>query len=352
MIRVPRAFVRLTAAAAVAALSAGPAHARRSPPPGLELVTDQADAALEILAIRRRGGVVPESVWARHFGSSGYRRLRAREAAMGRPFEDSTFRAFLLSDTLQARAGELERTLAAWRAVPLAAAAGRARAYLPAATPLRARVYLLVKPRTNSFVFEAATDPAIMLYLDPAQTAARLENTIAHELHHIGYATACAAAGAEPADSALATARQWLGAFGEGVAMLAAAGGPEVHPHDSSPRQDRERWDRDVANAPADLARVERFLLDILDRRVTDPDSLRARGMSFFGVQGPWYTVGWLMAATIERHRGRPALLSSLCDPVALLRRYNEAAAVAPGPTLPRWSEALLTRLSAGPPRG
>jgi hypothetical protein len=97
---------------------------------------------------------------------------------------------------------------------------------------------------------------------------------------------------------------------------------------------------------------VERFLLDILDRQVTDPDSLRARGMSFFGVQGSWYTVGWLMAATIERHHGRPALLSSLCDPVALLRRYNQAAAGAPGPPLPRWSEALLTRLSAGPPRG
>ena len=328
------------------------AHAQQPPPRGLELVTDQAAAAMEILAIRRRGAVVPESAWARHFGSSGYRRLSAREAAMGRAFEDSTFRAFLLSDTLLARAGELERTLAAWRAVRLDAAAGRAKAYLPPATPLRARIYLLVKPRTNSFVVEPATDPAIMLYLDHARTAAQLQNTIAHELHHIGYAAACAEPDEEAGDSVLATARQWLGAFGEGVAMLAAAGGPEVHPHDSSPRQDRERWDRDVAKAPADLVRVERFLLDILDRRVTDPDSLRARGMSFFGVQGPWYTVGWLMAATIERQHGRPALLAGLCDPVALLRRYNEAAAGSPGAALPRWSEVLLDRLSAGLPRG
>ncbi|HEU5039744.1 MAG TPA: DUF5700 domain-containing putative Zn-dependent protease, partial [Gemmatimonadales bacterium] len=147
-----------------------------------------------------------------------------------------------------------------------------------------------------------------------------------------------------------AAARQWLGAFGEGVAMLAAAGGPDVHPHAASPRAERERWDRDVASAPADLARVEEFLLDILDRRLATPDAIRERGMSFFGVQGPWYTVGWLMAATIERAGGREAVVASLCDPALLLRRYNEAAARSPRAGLPRWSDALLARLSAGPP--
>jgi hypothetical protein len=70
--------------------------------------------------------------------------------------------------------------------------------------------------------------------------------------------------------------------------------------------------------------------------------------MAFFGVQGPWYTVGWLMASTVEREGGRPALVETLCDPVRLLRRYNTAAAGrrAGNPARPVWSEALLARLS------
>ena len=318
------------------------------PAPDLEIVTDEADAALQILELRRSGRPIGEDVWRRLYATEGYRRLKAREAAMRRAFEDSSFRAFLLSDTLLGRAPALRRTLDAWKRVPPAGAAAKARAYLPGSTPLRARVYLLIKPRTNSFVFEVDTDPAIMLYLDPARTPAQLENTIAHELHHIGYAAACRDPEDSTADSALATARGWLGAFGEGVAMLAAAGGPDAHPHAVSPPEDRTRWDRDVANAGADVRRLEAFFLDLLDRRLTDPDSTREAAMAFFGVQGPWYTVGWIMATTIERTAGRAALVETLCDPPALLRRYNDAARRSRAPALPLWSEDLLARLSAG----
>ena len=167
----------------------------------------------------------------------------------------------------------------------------------------------------------------------------------AHELHHIGYAAACRSA-PEAKDSTLALARRWLGAFGEGVAMLAAAGGPAVHPHAASPPEERRRWDREVANAGTDLRRVERFLLDILDARVTDPDSITRVGMSFFGVQGPWYTVGWSMAVTIEREAGRAALVSALCDPARLLAAYNAAAKGRSAPVLPLWSERLIARIS------
>jgi hypothetical protein len=317
--------------------------------PDLAIVTDQAEAALAILEAQVARRAVPEAAWDRLFASEGYRRLKAREAAMGRAFEDSGFRAFLTSDTLLPRTSALRVALREWRAAELGKASRRALAYLPAGTRIRAKVYLLVKPRTNSFVFEADTDPAIMLYLDPARTRAQLENTIAHELHHIGYAAACSSS-PDVSDSAVVTARQWLGAFGEGVAMLAAAGGADFHPHAASPPEDRERWDRDVANAGADLKRVEAFLLDVLDRRVTDPDSIRTAGMSFFGVQGPWYTVGWVMAAAVERHAGRPALLASLCDPVLLLEAYDGAAAGRPeSRPLPRWSASLLRRLTPRP---
>jgi hypothetical protein len=313
--------------------------------PDLTVVTDEAEAALAILELRGAGSPVPDTAWQRLYGSEGYRRLAARETAMGREFGDSRFRAFMTSDTLLPRAPALRRTLREWRTARLDEAGRKALAYLPGGTPIRAKVYLLIKPGTNSFVFEPATDPAIMLYLDPTRTRAQLENTVAHELHHIGYAAACATTPDAYPDPAVSTARQWLGAFGEGVAMLAAAGGPDVHPHATSPAEDRARWDRDVANAPADLRRVEAFLLDVLDRRVTDPDSIGRVGMSFFGVQGPWYTLGWVMASTVERTSGRAALVNVLCDPADLLGVYN-AGARQGEEALPLWSDSVLARLT------
>jgi hypothetical protein len=36
--------------------------------------------------------------------------------------------------------------------------------------------------------------------------------------------------------------------------------------------------------------------------------------MSFFGVQRPWYTVGWQMAVVIEKTMGQDVLIASMCD--------------------------------------
>lgn len=318
----------------------------------VSLVADEADAALAILRNREENGSSPDSLWAALWTSTGYRRLARRERAMGRPFTDSAFRHFLESDTLAVRRPALARTLESWKGADIANAAARAAAYLPAHTELRALLLPLIKPQTNSFVFDVGTDSAaIFLYLDPSVRREQLEVTLAHELHHIGYAVACRAS----EDSALTgpqrTARTWLGAFGEGVAVLAAAGGPEAHPHAASDSVERARWDRDYQQVATDLPRVEAFFLDILGERLNDPDAIRRRAMTFFGdAQGPWYTIGYLMAATIERTDGRDALVASLCDGPALLRRYNAAAARAnavrpASPPLPRWSEALIAGL-------
>ena len=97
---------------------------------------------------------------------------------------------------------------------------------------------------------------------------------------------------------------------------------------------------------------METFLLGVLNRRVTDPDSIGRAGMAFFAVQGPWYTLGWLTASTVERDAGRAALVGLLCDPAELLAAYNSAAGRIGG-TLPLWSEAVLARLTpAAPPHG
>jgi hypothetical protein len=314
---------------------------------GVRLVLDEADAALAIL---ETPGKPSAEAWERLVESEGYRRLHQREAAMGRAFTDSSFRAFLTGDSLRAHAAALRATVDGWRGADISAAAGRAQRYLPPGAELRARLYPVIKPRTNSFVFELNTDSAaIFMFVDPAVSPAEFENTLAHELHHVGLAAACRDDDAAVVtDSAAAAVRRWVGAFGEGIAMLAAAGGADVHPHASSDPPERSRWDRDYASAAADLERIQQFFEDVLAGRTTG-DAVTERAMTFFGdAQGPWYTVGYLMATTIEREQGRDALLSTLCEPVGMLEAYNAAAAAynaRGGAALPLWSESLVARL-------
>lgn len=89
----------------------------------------------------------------------------------------------------------LEATLNKWLRVDPSAAAKKALAYLPPATKIRARTYPVIKPRSNSFVWDVRTNPAIFLYLDPTVADAQFERTLAHELHHIGMAAACPGSG-------------------------------------------------------------------------------------------------------------------------------------------------------------
>src|SRR4030095_14531738 len=156
-----------------------------------------------------------------------------------------------------------------------------------------------IKPRENSFVFGSPEDPAIFLYLNPETSKEKFENTLAHELHHIGYGSSCPS---KPVSNEVAklpaevqTALTWIGAFGEGFAMLAAAGGPDVHPHAVSDAEERGRWDRDMANFNQDFKKLEKFFLDVLAKRLTETQ-ISDTAFSFYGTQGPWYTVGYRMA--------------------------------------------------------
>jgi hypothetical protein len=313
----------------------------------LRLDVAEAEAALAILDARA-AGAVPESLWTRLELTEGYRRLADRERAMGREMSVAEFRAFLSQDSMVPQRGPLRRTLRAWSTMPVTDVGARALAYLPAGTPLEATVYLLIKPRQNSFVYDLQGRPAIMLYLDPGKTPAQFANTAAHELHHIGLAAACRAttpSAASDTSAAAETARSWLSAFGEGLAMLAAAGGPAVHPHQDSPREDRDRWDRDMLAAGSQMREVEAFFLDLLEGRLSEEGETSRRGMEFFGVQGPWYTVGYRMWSTVERTYGRRRVIEDACDPARLLLDYTRA--VAGDPAAPRWSVRFTDRLPA-----
>ena len=317
----------------------------------VRLVSDEPEAVFAILAKKKSNEPITEADWQRVFQSEGYVRLKARETSLKRSFEDADFKTFVLSTQLSERAQALEETLARWKRADVNGAANLALAYLPKNAHIKAKIYPVIKPRDNSFVFDVKNDPAIFLYLDPTVSSQKFKNTLAHELHHIGYGSSCPSKQASdeiaklPANAQ--TVLNWIGAFGEGFAMLAAAGGPDKHPHAVSNIEDRARWDRDVANFNADLKKVERFFLDILEDKLVG-DEVQKVAFSFYGIQGPWYTVGWKMSVVIENTYGRAKLIECFCDQRKLLATYNQAAAEynrrskAP---LALWSESLIKEI-------
>ena len=323
----------------------------QTPALNVRLVTDEAEAVLAILAKRKANEPVVDQDWQRVFQSEGYIRLKQRETSMQRSFEDADFKTFVLSDALAARAPALEQTFEKWKRADITRAARLALDYLPAGAHIKAKIYPVIKPRENSFVFDTRNDPAIFLYIDPGKTREQFENTLAHELHHIGYAGSCpqkdVAEEVDKLPAPVKNALTWTSAFGEGFAMLAAAGGPDVHPHAVSPPEDRTRWDKDVANFNDDLKKVEKFLTDVVEGKLTD-EQIQQTGFSFFGTQGPWYTVGWKMSVLIEKTYGRAKLIECFCDQRKLLSTYNQAAEKhnrSSREQLALWSDALVQKM-------
>ncbi|HSE34397.1 MAG TPA: DUF5700 domain-containing putative Zn-dependent protease [Pyrinomonadaceae bacterium] len=317
----------------------------------VRLVSDEPEAVLAILTKKKANEPVTEADWQRVFQSEGYVRLKARETSLKRSFEDADFKTFVLSSQLAERAQALEETLARWRRADVKGAARLALAYLPENAHIRAKIYPVIKPRDNSFVFDVTTDPAIFLYLDPTLSRQKFENTLAHELHHIGYGSSCPSKQASDEIAKLPANAQtvinWIGAFGEGFAMLAAAGGPDKHPHAVSDPDERARWDKDVSNFNTDLKKVEKFFLDILENRLAG-DEVQKVASSFYGIQGPWYTVGWKMSVLIEKTYGRAKLIECICDQRKLLPTYNQAAARynrSSNAPLALWSDSVIEHI-------
>lgn len=318
----------------------------------LQVNTDEAEAVLAIIAKRAAGSAAAESDWQRLFSTEPYIRLKKREASLHRDFTDDDFKKFVLSPELAAKASALRPTLDAWKRADLAASARRALTYLPEEAHIRAKVFPVIKPVTNSFVFETTIDPAIFLYLDPEESAGKFENIVAHELHHIGYSSVEPLGEARkknvPADAKPAV--EWMGAFGEGFAMLAAAGGPDVDPQATSSAEDHARWDHDMANFNQDVGSLQQFFLDVIDHRLAGQDKINEKAFTFFGAQGPWYTVGYKMSVLVEKRFGRNVLIECMLDQRELLVRYNQVAQEINqrGPEkLALWSPELIRKIGA-----
>jgi hypothetical protein len=291
--------------------------------------TSEADAVLVILEARAAGKTPSEADWQRLFASEPYVRLKRREVSMHREFTDQDFKAFINSDELLKKAPLLRRTLDTWKKADLGAAANRILPYLPATVQVRASVYPVIKPKTNSFVFETATNPAIFLYVDPEQSQSAFENTVAHESHHIGFSDATREYEEKinPLPENARKAAEWMGAFGEGLAVLAAAGSADVHPMRDFKEADRIRWDQDMNYADQELAQVDQYFLDVINGGFAKPEVADHEAYTFFGYRGPWYTIGYKMGQMVEKRYGRAALIECMADPRQLLAKYNAAAA-------------------------
>jgi len=308
----------------------------------LRFVPDEAQAVLNILEWPASGSAPDERRWTALFATEGYRRLAERERSLKRPFDDATFRAFVLQTDVGAKRERLAATLAAWSHADVRICGERALAYLPAGSRLHASVYPEIKPATNSFVFDLANDPGIFLYLDPAIGATEFTYTVAHELHHVGFAQNCptpdvrAQLGQLP--PALQRFQRWVGGLGEGFAVLAGAGGPDVDPRSVVATGARPEWATESATLAPRMSELASFFSGILSGRLADDAAATAAGMAFFGNQGAWYTVGWRMAVTIERRFGRARLIACIADNRNFLPTYNAAAE---GTALARWPDDL-----------
>lgn len=308
---------------------------------------EQAEAVISILAKKQAGAGIAQEDWRRLFDTVPYINLKDRECAMGVGFSDDEFKQFVLLPEVAQRAAEFERTLTEFKKIDLARLAGRVLEYLPVEARISAKIFLVIKPKINSFVYDSTDGPAVFIYVDPRMTGLQFENLVAHELHHIGLFDV----GSKHWKYTdllphVRSAVNWMGAFGEGLAMLAAAGGPDIHPHLVSQPADRARWDRDMANFNSDMKCLDKFFRDIVEHRLVGND-IDTAGYAFYGVQGPWYTVGWKMAAVVEGHYGRETLIKSMLDSRLLLVRYNDAIRQANGDASaqPLWSSSLISEI-------
>ena len=329
------------------------AHAERSDRVAITLDTSEVEQSLAILKKEAHHQTITAADWSSLFAATPYKWLKDREKSMGREFTDASFQAFLTSPEALARMPDWTKALEDVKRADLSVLGTNDLAWLPRGASIRARVFPEIKPLPNSFVWaEPGSSPAIFLSLQK-QSTAQFENTVAHECHHIGLASLQRQQ--DVLEKGLSVeqkaAFEWLGGFGEGEAMLAAAGSAERHPHWEDDAVARARWDSDMDSFNTDLQSVQQFIVDILDGKLKTQDDMQKRAAPFWGYQGAWYTVGYEMAVLVERRFGRETLMNCLVDPRLLIVKYDEIAREAndQGAHLATWSPNLIARLGLTP---
>src|SRR5512146_2547030 len=232
----------------------------------------EADAVLAILQKRQAQLRVSEPDWQALFSTEPYQRLKKREASMKRDFTDEDFKKFVLSDELLSKYAGLRAVIASWKQMELTAYAKRILPYLPPESVIRTKVYPVIKPKNNSFVFEINTDPAIFLYVDSGTSSESFANTVTHEMHHIGLSSVNKQYDGKiaPLPERARTVAEWMSAFGEGEAMLAAAGGPDTDPVATATPELKANCERGQRDFNQDLHQGNAFFVDVLNGKLRE----------------------------------------------------------------------------------
>ena len=103
-----------------------------------------------------------------------------------------------------------------------------------------------------------------------------------------------------------------------------------------------------MANFNQDVGSLQEFFLDVIDQRLVGKDKIDEKAYTFFGAQGPWYTVGYKMAAIVEKRYGRKRLIECMLDPRELLASYKRAAQEMNGSgkeKLALWSPEMMQKI-------
>jgi len=318
--------------------------------PALRLDFSEADQAVKILGKEKENIPVLDSDWNSLFSSVPYEKLKQQEASFHNAFSNDDFRHFLQSSQEIAKTDSLVETLKAWKKTDFNKIAERVKGYLPQGAVLCATVFPLIKLSKNSFVWGDAPEKAIFLYVNPSLSQQQFANKVAHESHHIGMSSLEGAQNklvAGLSDEKRA-AFEWLGGFGEGEAMLAAAGSPTIHPHFHDAAAAKAVWDKALLHFNGDIVSLQVFYTAILDGKLKGDDQIQQAAGPFWGTQGPWYTAGYKMCQLIEVHFGRTTLMEAYMDPRKMLVFYNQAARLENNRhhiQLALWSAAFITRL-------
>jgi hypothetical protein len=100
---------------------------------------------------------------------------------------------------------------------------------------------------------------------------------VAHELHHIGLSSLDAQyeRQIQPPPEGARKAARWMGAFGEGIAVLAAAGSPAVPPLSAYPQRDQIDWDLEMESVGAQLQDLNQFFIDTIRGDLRNDGSCR-----------------------------------------------------------------------------
>lgn len=326
----------------------GAAAADGTPAPVAAVATQPDTTAVErfwpLYQALRADRPVDDALWDRLFSTPAWQALgptrqqqaRERYALAFRPSREAGYRAAIAAGGYEARVlrhlramvGREERLRAQAIRLPLASAMLRAREFLPHG------IALGPPPVVALAVYEPDGYGTDIVVLDPAFAAdlgAALDAFLAHELHHAYQGRIARPLRRPPPESSDAPVLDALLQLQrEGIAdLIDKRPSPTTSALGMRPGA-AERYAQRLRTAPEALAAVDRHLQRMGD--AGEPERLAlANAIRWKLLPDGGHAAGFHMASTILRVSGKARLLSTLCDPFAFVRAYDDAVGHGPG---------------------